>query len=67
MAKAALAVLSTGIFATMAFLTFVFGGGPQAHADDPSGAGETITKSTAPTEIETPSAAPAVKAEPWTG
>jgi hypothetical protein len=44
-------------------LTVMFGSGQNARADNTfGGAGETITQSKAPTAIETPSAAPVVKA-----
>ena len=67
MAKA-LAALGMAMIATMTALTIAFGTGQQAHADNKSGgAGETVTQSAAPTTIETPSAAPVVKATPYGG
>ncbi|HEY7054403.1 MAG TPA: hypothetical protein VH496_20040 [Mycobacterium sp.] len=66
MVKTALAVVGTGMLAAMAALTIAFGSNQQARADNThGGAGETVTKSAAPSTIETPSAVPAVKAEPW--
>lgn len=67
MAKA-LAALGMSMIATMTALTIAFGTGQQAHADNKfGGAGDTITQSAAPTTMETPSAAPAVKATPYGG
>jgi len=44
-------------------LTVVFGSNQDARADNVfGGAGETMTQSTAPSALETPSAAPVVKA-----
>jgi hypothetical protein len=63
-----LAALGMAMIATMTALTIAFGTGQQAHADNKfGGAGETVTQSAAPTTVETPSAAPAVKATPYGG
>jgi hypothetical protein len=67
-AKKALAALGIVMIATGAALTIAFGTGQQAHADNThGGAGTTITRSATPPTIDTPSAAPAVKASPFTG
>ena len=64
--KTAVAALGMAMIAAMAALTIAFSGGQQAQADNKfDGAGDTITQSAAPTTIETPSAAPAVKATPF--
>jgi hypothetical protein len=52
----------------MTALTIAVSSGQPAKADNThGGAGETITQSAAPTELQTPSAAPAVKATPFGG
>ena len=64
----ALATLGMAMIATMAALTIAFGTGQQAYADNHfGGAGDTVTQSAAPTTVETPSAAPVVKATPYGG
>jgi hypothetical protein len=66
--KKALAALGIGMMATGTALTIAFGTGQQAHADNTfGGAGETITQSAAPTTIDTPSAAPTLKASAFEG
>ena len=67
MAKA-LAFLGMAMMATMTVVTITSGSSHQAYADNQfGGAGETVTQSAAPTTLETPSAAPAVKATPYGG
>jgi hypothetical protein len=59
------AAVGAGALVTMGALSAAISG-PAAQADEgPGGAGETTTKSKAPTQLETPSAAPLVKAEPF--
>lgn len=59
------AVIGASAVVTMGALTVAIRGN-EAHAENEfEGAGETITKSTAPTEIETSVAEPEVKAEPY--
>lgn len=66
MAKGLAALGGMAMVAAVAALTIAFGTDRQAHADNKfSGAGDTVTQSAATTTIETPSAAPAVKATPW--
>lgn len=68
MVKTVLAALGMAMIAAMAALTIAFSSGHQARADNKfGGAGDTVTQSAAPTTIETPSAAPAVKATPYGG
>ena len=73
MAKTALAAIGICMVAAMAALTITFSSGPQAHgANTLGGAGVTVTWSAAPPTIDTPSAAPKVKAKAfspgiWTG
>jgi hypothetical protein len=67
-AKNASAALGIGMIATGVALTIASGtiGQQDAHASF-GGAGSTVTRSAAPTTIDTPSAAPTLKANPFTG
>lgn len=63
--KLSLAAKAVNVLVAMGALRAAVSGPEAAAENEFGGAGETSTQSTAPTEIETPSAAPEVKAEPY--